>query len=322
MQMLGVIMHRLSVMAVTIPAWQPRWPGADGLGAVAGMLALGLWASVMMSDTDGRAERSAGPARSGTEGSEIASAPEWMTGPYFGVPYTHPSDMRFLKDGKTDLTVHGINWDGKPFKSPIYYGIRSVRWSGMRGAMVDFTHSKTISQPGQTVRFSGTRDGKPAPGSATIGDTFKHLEFSHGHNTLTLNGMMRLGSLGLRLGPYIGGGFGVALPHTEIQFKDEAKRTYEYQYAGPAGQALVGIEIRLPRVTLFVEYKFTLARMSAPLTGIDSRGWGYGDIPQQFLRWLRGDKPENGVATTTLASHQVVGGFGIRSTAAPELPAR
>ena len=312
---------RLSIAAAAGLAWRPRRPDADRLGALAGVLALGLWAGVMMSDTANRGERATGLARTSADGSEIAAAPEWMTGPYFGMPYTHPSDMRFLKEGKTDLTVHDINWDGKPFKSPIYYGVRSVRWSGPHGAMVDFTHSKTISQPGQTVRFSGTRDGKPAPGPATIGDTFKHLEFSHGHNTLTLNGLMRLGRLGPSLSPYVGGGFGVALPHTEIQFKDEAKRTYEYQYAGPAGQAVAGIEIRLPRVTLFVEYKFTLARMSAPLTGIDSRGWGYGDVPAQLMRWLRGEKPEQGVATTTLASHQVVGGFGIRSIA-PELPAR
>ncbi len=310
----------MCIAAIARPAWRPRRPDADSFGVMAGVLALGLWAGVMMSDTDGRAEQTVGHGRSSRDGSEVATAPEWMTGPYFGVPNTHPSDMRFLKDGQTDLTVHDINWDGKPFKSPIYYGVRSVRWRGGHGTMLDFTHSKTISQPGQMVRFSGTRDGKPAPGPATIGDTFKHLEFSHGHNTLTLNGLMRLGRIGPSLAPYVGGGLGVALPHTEIQFKDEAKRTYEYQFAGPAGQALAGIEIRLPRVSLFVEYKFTLARMSAPLTGNDSRGWGYGDIPAQFVRWMRGEKPRSGVATTTLASHQLVGGFGVRSVAAPTAP--
>lgn len=300
--------------AIARPARYPsdwRWPDADGLGALAGLLALGLWAGVLMADADPPAGAGRN-VRDDGGGALAATAPEWLIGPYFGVPYTHPSDMRFRKDDATDLTVHGINWDGKPFKSPIYYGFRGVRWRGGHGAMVDFTHSKTISQPGQTVRFSGTRNGQPAPGPATIGDTFKHLEFSHGHNTLTLNGLLRLGRLAPRLQPYVGGGFGVALPHTEIQFKDEVKRTYEYQYAGPAGQAVAGIEIRLPRVSLFVEYKFTLARMSAPLTGNDSRGWGYGDIPWQFVRWLRGEKPEQGVATTTLASHQVISGFGVR----------
>ena len=317
---------RQDTSALRIAFW-PRLPGIDQLGALAGALALGLWATTAM--VDGSQDEAKNASSRGTSGleqpAEAMTGPEWLTAGYFGIPYTYPSDMQFERPGQagaklTDLTVHGINWDGKPFKSPIYYGLRSIRWNGSQGTMLDFTHSKTISQPSQSVRFSGTRNGKPASEPAKIGDTFRHLEFSHGHNMLTLNRLVRLGWISSVIQPYAGAGAGMSLPHTEIQFSDEEKRTYEYQFAGPAGQIVAGLEFRLPRVSLFVEYKFTLARNSVPLTGNDSRGWGYGDFPSQLLRWLRGEKPEFGTATTILASHQIIGGLGVRVPRTAAIP--
>ena len=316
----GAVLWRGAARA--LPNSRRRADPVDVLGALTGALALGIWAVSMMNEAApaSGASRSS-PASGSSASSEILAidGPEWQSGGYVGMPFTHPSDIRFAKPGTTELTVHDVNWDGKPFKSPIYYGLRTIKWgAGGFGGMIDFTHSKTISQPAQTVRLSGTRNGQPiAAPTARIGETFRHLEFSHGHNTVIANGMMRLGRLGPLLRPYTGAGLGLAFPHTEIQFADERTRTYEYQYAGPAGQVLAGIEIRLPRASVYVEYKFTLAHYSVPLTGNDSRGWGAGDIPGQVLRWVRGEQPAQGTATTILASHQVVGGLGIRSTIAP-----
>lgn len=290
----------------------------DTAAALCGVAGLLIWASIvlMANVSDSNQDRDAVTARDGAA-QVIGGERERQYGGYGGIPYTYPSDVRFVRSGITDLTVHGVNWDGRPFKSPIYYGLRAVRWGeGTFGGMIDFTHSKAISQRNQMVRFSGTRDGKPAPEPQTIEKTFKHLEFSHGHNMLTLNGLARLGRITPVLQPYVGVGAGVSLPHTEVQFTDEEKRTYEYQYTGPVGQVLTGIEIRLPRVSLFVEYKFTLARYTAPLTGIDSRGWGYWDIPAQLLRYLRGETPAGGTVSTTLASHNVIGGVMIRQRGA------
>lgn len=301
----------------------PARPAAalDHMIAAVATSALVLWASVVLMDTaPGRGDAQSEAARSAAGATSASTFPgerENQYGGYVGIPYTYPSDVRFEKAGVTDLTVHGVNWDGRPFKSPIYYGLRAIRWGeGTFGGMIDFTHSKAIAQRAQTVRFSGTRNSQPAPGPQTIEQTFKHLEFSHGHNMLTLNGLARLGRITPTLQPYVGLGAGISLPHTEIQFTDDQKRTYEYQYTGPVGQVLAGLEIRLPRVSLFVEYKFTLARYNAPLTGIDSRGWGYFDIPKQLLRYLRGEKPEFGTASTTLASHNLIGGVTIRQRAA------
>jgi hypothetical protein len=219
--------------------------------------------------------------------------------------------------------VHDITWEGRPFKSPVYYGIRTLQWSsgGTFGGMLDFTHSKAISQRDQEIRLSGTRNGQIMTGKARLGDVFRHFEFSHGHNTLTVNGLARLPSLLPGLAPYVGGGVGVALPHTEVQFIGDPKRTYEYQYVGPAAQALLGMELRLPRASIFLEYKFIVASYQAPMTGLDG-GWFPGDFWRQATDILRGASPVDGYLSTVLASHQVAAGVGLRIMRAPPQPGR
>lgn len=254
----------------------------------------------------------------------VGSVPAPMTSEtllagYGGVTHTHASDVRFTKPGITDLTAHGVEWIGRPFKSPIYYGLRAMHWpaTGRLGGMLDFTHAKAISVREQAVRFTGTRNGKPADGTATNDATFRHLEFSHGHNMLTLNGLLSLGNLTPALRPYVGGGFGVSLPHTEVQFRDEAKRTYEYQITGPVGQVLAGIEIRLPRVSIIAEYKLSLAPYWVPLSARDgSKGNAFIDYWAQISSWLRGEAPENGNLRTNLVTHHAIVGIGYRIEAA------
>lgn len=292
------------------------WPDLDRFAALAGAIALCAWvASAWMASAtlDERAAATQGSVKGEETGERPQQGTEYIAAGYVGAPYTHPSDVKFSKPGVTDLTAHGVRWEGKPFKSPIYYGIRTMAWgrAGTLGAMLDFTHSKAISQRGQEVKFSGKRNGQPMPGSATIGDTFRHFEFSHGHNMLTANGLVRLASIVPGLAPYLGAGVGVALPHTEIQFAGDSGRTYEYQYVGPAAQALIGLELKLPRISLFVEYKFSIARYHAPLTNRDG-GWFPEDFWHQLVTAWRGEIPSDGYLSTTLASHQVVSGAGYR----------
>lgn len=236
-------------------------------------------------------------------------------GAYGGLPTTHPSDLTIRQPGVHDLTVKDVAWDGRPFKSPVYYGVRVAHWpqAAAFGAMLDFTHAKAISRLADTTEMQGTLAGAPAPAKARLGEIFKHLEFSHGHNMLTLNGLYRLPWGGSRLRPYVGLGAGVAIPHTEIAFATDRKRTYEYQYAGPAGQALIGVEIRLARMSYFIEYKFTLAAYEVPLS--QDEGWlAVTDLWRQLRRWISGQQPVGGYARTTLASHQLIAGLGLRIT--------
>jgi lipid A oxidase len=243
----------------------------------------------------------------------IAPRRETVVGAYGGAPYTYPSDVTITKPGSHDFTATDVEWAGKPFHNPVYYGVRVQRWvgAGTTGAMLDFTHSKTISKPEQDVKFSGTLDGKPITPEAKIKDVFKRLEASHGHNMLTLNGLLRLPSLTSRLSPYVGLGAGISLPHSEVQLNGDAARTYEYQNAGAVTQALIGIEFRLPRSSYFLEYKFSLAPYTMPLTYQDGT-FLFGDLWRQFSRWLKGEQPPGGYLNTRLTSHQVIGGIAVR----------
>lgn len=238
---------------------------------------------------------------------------ESMFGAYGGSPYTYASDVT-LRGPNVDMTVHGVDWEGRPFTSPIYYGIRIQRWlkQSAIGGMIDFTHSKVYSPMEQKTRYSGTRDGKPVPTEGKISDQFHKLEFTHGHNMLTANALWRLPLRGAFISPYVGVGLGISLPHSEVQLKGATGRTYEYQYTGPAAQVLVGVELRMPRLSYFGEYKLTYASYQVPLWNRDG-AWVLQDLWTQFRRWLGGGQPDNGWAATKLLSHQGIAGMGVRS---------
>jgi hypothetical protein len=283
-----------------------------------GVLSVWTWNVMLASSVD--ADKDAQQAEASEAGDPTIATPqrEHMIAGYGGAPYIHPSDVTFSNPGVTDFTAHRLGWEGRPFKSPVYYGIRTLHWTGWSpvGGMIDFTHSKAISLKGKEVELSGMRNSQKMPPKAKVGDIFHHFEFSHGHNTLTANGMVRLANLVPRLAPYVGGGAGIAVPHTEVQFKGENVRTYEYQYVGPAGQGLIGLELRLPRVSVFIEYKFTLASYKAPMTNRDG-GWFPGDLVRQLIGYFRGEMPAGGYLSTTLASHQVAAGVGVRVSRTP-----
>lgn len=315
-------MARISARAFELlgPGVAPRrvekLRAVDRAGSALAMVMLAAVVGTWMAEEKTVEREAAAAARKGVAGPRVgeAAGAETMVAGYLGAPSTYASSVRIVNPAeKTDFTMPDVEWEGKPFKSPIYYGVRVARWgaSNRTGVMVDFTHSKTISKPEQEVEFKGLINGAPAPVKAKIGAMFKHLEFSHGHNMLTLNGLFRLANLTPRLSAYVGAGAGVALPHTEVQMRDEAKRSYEYQYTGPVAQGLVGLEFRLAETSVFFEYKFTFADYVAPLTRMDGT-WLFMDLWREIGMWWRGEAPAGGRLDTKLASHQVIGGVGYR----------
>lgn len=73
---------------------------------------------------------------------------ETLTAAYGGAQFTYPSDVQIQRPG-TDLTIHQVPWEGRPFDHPIYYGVRVARWfpASSFGGMVDFTHSSRKRAP-------------------------------------------------------------------------------------------------------------------------------------------------------------------------------
>lgn len=192
-----------------------------------------------------------------------------------GSAWTHSSDVRYIEPGGTDLRFHEVEWDTKPFELPPYYGIRFTHWPDRYpnwGAAFDFTHAKMIADRDRIVAVSGNRHGNAISDAALLSETFDELEFSDGHNLVTLNLMHRW-----RLSPsigqltlddtqlFVGGGAGVAIPHVEVGTADSLTR--EFQIAGPALQLAAGANLRLTdRWRLIAEYRLTYADIDAELS--------------------------------------------------------
>jgi lipid A oxidase len=289
--------------------WFPAIGKGRGLEIAAALTAMGLLVlnAALPEDRNdaGRAALHGAPA-------VFAAAPETVFGAYLGAPYHYPSDFHLKHGSKTDLTIKDVEWFTHPFNNPLYYGARIQRWmaGGVFGTMIDFTHSKAYAPFKDEKTFQGTLDGKPLPDKAKVEDYFDRLEYSHGHNMLTFNGLMRVARFG-PIWPYAGLGAGISLPHSEIHSLADPARTYEYQYAGPVAQALFGLEFRLKTGSVFIEYKFTTADYLSPITNRDGN-WLPFDMWHQFSRWWSGEEPPGGWASTRLTSHQVIGGFYVR----------
>jgi len=227
-------------------------------------------------------------------------AGEYVIGAYSGVAYTHSSDVHIERADGARQTLKSVKWDGLPFRNPIYYGVRVSAWAkGVPvGLMIDFTHAKAIGERDNEVEVEKSGDGQPTSIRAKLGSLFRKLEFSHGHNILLLNGLLRLPMGTERLSPYVGLGAGVSIPHVEIAEQNGGGRTYGYQFAGPAFQALAGVELRLAHTSVFLEYKLSFSPYKPILKD-----------------------PAGGRLSTDLLTHHLIGGFSLRaSRAVPASP--
>lgn len=199
---------------------------------------------------------------------------EWVISGYFGKADTPTTDVKFAEPGGTDLTFHDVSWDDDSFGKAAYFGIRGTRWFERHphwGLAVDFTHAKMLAHLDDTVSVTGTRAGTPVAGPERLGDTFDVLEFSDGHNLLTVNGLRRWffedapdRTFLSRLQPYVGIGAGLAIPHVEVTTANG--RTFEYQVVGFAAQGLAGLAYGVfENVSIFTEYKLSWADMDCDL---------------------------------------------------------
>jgi hypothetical protein len=327
-------------MGATITRGAATWQGEGGsiarsrwdkAGALAAIALMGLaaaesttWPSVSApeGDTASKPASEAAPATSAAQ-----PVDELLIAGYLAQPYYYRSDLHIQRPDGTDARFKDMGWDGDALMPPIDGGVRTVKWHGSLGWMVDFLHNKAVARLGkgahgrrianpviEDASVEGTWKGKPATSGVKLTDYFTRLEFTHGQNMLFLTPLLRLGSLRPGLTPYVGVGAGFALPHVELWVPGEAleNRTNEYQYAGPALQFVAGLELRTGRASYFLEYKFSFAWIGAALTGEES--WKNfnmpGDLLRQLRRWWAGEPPKYGTFSTALGAHQAVIGAG------------
>lgn len=179
---------------------------------------------------------------------------------YTGAQSAASSDVS-IRDPLIGADDFALEWDGRSFDAPIYYGMRATSWrSASFGVGLDFAHNKVYA----------TADTLPAQ--------YEELEFTDGLNTLTVNAYRRWNVLG-GLAPYVGGGVGVALPHVEVTNGDS--QTSGYQLTGPAATLIAGASMPLTdQWSVFGEYKGTISANKADL---DSGGTLETDVVTNAL---------------------------------------
>lgn len=318
--------------------WRAILDKGGSLAAIAALASV----AVLNSENSDTAPDEAPPAvaseASPAEAKKARPGREILIAGYMSQPFYRRSDVHLTRPDGTDTTLKQLGWDGDAWRFPIDGGVRSMEWWGSVGVMIDFLHNKAVARLGkgahgrklanpviEDVDAEGTLAGEPIAPRVKLTDVFERLEFTHGHNVLLFTGLLRPVAVTSRIRPYLGLGAGFALPHVEVWFPGGAQddRTNEYQFAGPAAQAVAGLEFRVGKVSYFLEYKLSWAHISAALTGDES--WKNfnmpGDLLRQLGRWWRGEVPRHGSIETTLTAHQAAFGAGYWWQARRAVPA-
>ncbi len=166
---------------------------------------------------------------------------------YGGVQSADPSTVTFSGDTVVPTGTHELDWEGRSFDAPPYYGIRATMWrSAEVGYGVDFTHAKVYPPD----------DGLPTG--------FNRLEMTDGINTLTLNAYRRWPDSMGGFTPYVGGGIGVSVPHVEVDYGTSS--TAGYQLTGAAATWIAGASFPInDDWSVFGEYKGTYTQNTGDL---------------------------------------------------------
>lgn len=164
-------------------------------------------------------------------------------------------DSRVKTEKGTVSDSRNVSWKGKPFEAPPYWGLRAGYWFEQApgwGVALDYTHQKAYGD----INFA-------------TDPVFDHLEFTDGNNIITLNAMYRFKPENIPLSLYVGGGPGIAIPHSEVTLDAfPGQRTSEYQLTGFAAQVLAGAEYRFANHWgAFGEGKLTYTNNNTDLSG-------------------------------------------------------
>ena len=181
---------------------------------------------------------------------------DWLIAGYIGAAHTPKTTLHLTPDSGTTIDLSDVEFEGRAFKSPPYYGYR-ISWIPASGAggrqsrlgvEAEFTHAKTIAIDTRSTALTA-------------------FEQSHGLNFV-------LGNVALRWPPFCGGrcvgvaraGGGFTLPHVEATYLGQ--RGESYQFGGPAAQGGLGLEIAAAGgLTVVGDARVTYTHVSDDLPG-------------------------------------------------------
>ncbi len=196
---------------------------------------------------------------------------QWVIAGYFGSAATARNYVAVTQAAsRTDVRFDSVDFDGRSFHLPPYYGYRGgyfFRSPGWFGIEAEVIHMKVYTQPGQIVTANGTIGGAGISGQIPLGDVLQRFSISHGQNMLLVNAMLRhaFGGCGdyrkARVVAVARVGAGPTLPHVESTIAGTGDE--HYQRGAIAFQAAGGIELLLwKQLHALVEYKFTRCRQA------------------------------------------------------------
>jgi hypothetical protein len=191
---------------------------------------------------------------------------QWSVSAFLGNAWNASGALDVTAPPGTALTLDGIRYDDKSFKSPVYYGVRVAHffrqpsWLAVEG---EFIHLKAIPNPAQAVSASGRFDGRLVSRTTELGEFLPHFELSHGLNFLLANVAARVpvmrngaGAKSPRVSLTVRGGMGPTLPHVEGEFQGQVENSYQFSRLG--WQAAAGVQTRVVgHLVVLSEIKWT-----------------------------------------------------------------
>ncbi len=217
---------------------------------------------------------------------------QWVVAGYLGTASTSQTSLALAQSSaSTDVRLDDVNYEGRSFSLPLYYGYRVAYFPGTDGWLgieAEVIHMKVYARTGDLVHASGKVGGVAVNGSMPLGNLIQRFSLSHGQNMILFNAVLRhvFGECGnARTARLIGAariGLGPTLPHVESTVAGVGDERYQWGALGV--QAAAGIELLVwKQLHALAEYKFTRCRQSVTIAG-------------------------GGTAETLLASHHVVFG--------------
>ena len=184
---------------------------------------------------------------------------QWYAGVFLGANHTHSSPVTIAQPAlDRSFTFDEVDFDGRPFESPQYYGWRIGRLLGAAqrfGVELEFIHLKVIGRTDRAYPVSGLGTGET---SVTMNTVVQRYSMTHGLNFALANLVMRTPIRG----PFAlvwRAGAGPTIPHAESTIDHQPRDQYEY--GGLGAQLSIGVDIRSWRfLSTTAEYKFTIAR--------------------------------------------------------------
>jgi lipid A oxidase len=197
---------------------------------------------------------------------------DWLLSLYAGAASTASNTLDITPAAGSAASVSSVEYEGRAFKSPPYYGYRvgftpKDRHVGIEG---EFTHAKAIA-------------------TGTPSTELTAFQLSHGLNFILGNVVYRSSPACSGRCTFVArGGAGITYPHVEATFR--GRDTYQYEYGGFGAQGGAGVELHVSNQFLVVaDLRLTYAhvgvdladggRLTGPFTSVHGDfgvGWRIG----------------------------------------------